>query len=314
MAVGLLDRTPPPFFRQGTSALTKLCFCWALALLLMVADARFRVIGPLRAAVATLLQPVERVLAVPVIAAREAATYLSGLEQARAAESEARRRLAALSDRAYKVEQLEVENTRLRALLELRPRLAVRSKSAEVLYQSSDLYSRKVVIDRGEQHGIVAGSPVVNEAGVIGQVTRAYPLSAEVTLLVDRDAAIPVLNARTQVRSAAFGGALGAGKHGMELRYMVSDADVQPGDLLTTSGIDGVYPPGLPVAEVVSVDRVIESGFARVHLRPLASADSVRHVLVLEPTSAQLPPAPPQTTPQVAPRVLPARPKKEGRR
>ena len=314
MAVGLLDRTPPPFFRQGTSALTKLCFCWALALLLMVADARFQVIAPLRAAVATVLQPVERVLAVPVVAWREAGAYLAGLERARAAESEARRNLAALSDRAYRVEQLEAENTRLRALLELRPRLTVRSKSAEVLYQSADLYSRKVVIDRGEQHGIAAGSPVVNEAGVLGQVTRAYPLSAEVTLLIDRDAAIPVLNARTQVRSAAFGGSLGAGKHGMELRYMASDADVQAGDLLTTSGIDGVYPPGLPVAEVVSVDRVIESGFARVHLRPLASADSVRHVLVLEPTSAQLPPAPPQTAPQVAPRVLPARPKKEGRR
>ncbi len=313
MAVGLLDRTPPAFFRQGTSALTKLCFCWALAMLMMVADARFQVIGPLRAAVATVLQPVERVLAVPVIAWREGGSYLSGLEQARAAESEARRNLAALSDRAYRVEQLDAENVRLRALLELRPRLAVRSKSAEVLYQSADLYSRKVVIDRGEQHGIVAGSPVVNEAGVLGQVTRAYPLSAEVTLLTDRDAAIPVLNSRTQVRSAAFGGSTGAGKQGMELRYMASDADVQPGDLLTTSGIDGVYPPGLPVAAIVAVDRVIDSGFARVHLRPLATGDSVRHVLVLEPTGVQLPPPPPQTTPQVAPRLLPARNKKAGR-
>ena len=313
MSLGLLDRTPPPFFRQGTSALTKLCFFWALALLLMVADARFNVTQPLRATLATLLQPVERTLSVPVIAWRQANIYLAGLDRALASEGDARRSLAALSERAHRVEQLEAENVRLRALLELRPKLVVRSQTAEILYQAADLYSRKVVIDRGEQNGIVAGSPVINETGVLGQVTRSYPLSAEVTLLTDRDAAIPVINNRTQARSAAFGGSGGVGKHSMELRFMASDADVQVGDLLNTSGIDGVYPPGTPVAVVVSVDRMIDSGFARVGLRPLASADSVRHVLVLEPTAAQLPP-PPEAAPQVAPRLVPGRNRKEGRR
>ena len=314
MALGLLDRTPPPFFRQGTSALTKLCFFWALALLLMVADARFNVTQPLRATLATLLQPVERTLSVPVIAWREASFYVTGLDRALASEAGARRSLALLSERAHRVEQLEAENVRLRALLELRPKLVVRSQTAEILYQAADLYSRKVVIDRGEQNGIVAGSPVINEAGVLGQVTRSYPLSAEVTLLTDRDAAIPVINNRTQARGAAFGGSGSVGKHSMELRFMASDADVRVGDVLNTSGIDGVYPPGTPVAEVVSVDRMIDSGFARVGLRPLASADSVRHVLVLEPTSVQLPPPPPEAAPQIARRVLPARSKKEGGR
>ena len=123
--------------------------------------------------------------------------------------------------------------------------------------------------------------------GVLGQVTRVFPLSSQVTLLIDKDAAIPVLNARTQARSAAFGG---AGGDAMELRYMAANADVQVGDELTTSGVDGVYPPGLPVARVTAVERRAESGFARILLAPSASSDGVRHVLVLEPLAQQLPP------------------------
>ena len=134
------------------------------------------------------------------------------------------------------------------------------------------------------------GAPVINETGLLGQVTRVFPLSAEVTLLTDRDAAVPVLNTRTQQRSAAFGGAGGGANPGLELRFMAGHADVQPGDLLATSGIDGVYPAGLPVARVVSVERRAESGFARIALVPAASPDGVRHVLVLEPTATQLPP------------------------
>jgi rod shape-determining protein MreC len=78
----------------------------------------------------------------------------------------------------------------------------------------------------------------------------------------------------------------------MELRFMAGNADVQVGDLLHTSGVDGVYPPGLPVAKVLSVDRKVDTGFARVLLAPAASPDGVRHVLVLEPLSLQMPARP----------------------
>jgi rod shape-determining protein MreC len=136
----------------------------------------------------------------------------------------------------------------------------------------------------------VLASPVIDEAGVLGQVTRVYPLSSEVTLLTDKDAAIPVLNTRTQARSAAFGSAGATG--GMELRFIAANADVKVGDTLTTSGLDGVYPPGLPVATVVRVDRKLDTGFARVELAPGAQTDGVRHVLVIEPVGMQMPPRP----------------------
>jgi rod shape-determining protein MreC len=282
---GTLDRTPPPFFRQGPSALTKLTFCSALAIFLMVADTRFKITQPMRTMVATVLHPVERVLRIPIDMWNGAGDYALGLQHAMTAEQKARAQLARQAERAARVEQLQAENDRLRSLLGLRNALTVRSQPAEILYEASDPFSRKVVIDRGTTQGVALASPVVNENGVLGQVTRVYPLYSEVTLLTDKDAAIPVLNARNQLRSAAFGTA-GAG---MELRFMAGNADVLPGDILQTSGVDGVYPPGLPVAKVTSVDRKVDTGFAKVVLAPMASPDGVRHVLVLEPLSVQMP-------------------------
>lgn len=303
MPLGTLDRTPPPFFRQGPSALTKLSFFSALALFLMVADTRFSVTQPLRAIVATTLYYPQQALLAPVQAWEGGSDYLMGLQNALTKESAARRELAAQAERSLRVEQLEAENKRLRALLELRPAITVRHQTAQVLYEAPDPFSRKVVIDRGATQGIVLASPVINEAGVLGQVTRVYPLSAEVTLLTDKDAAIPVLNTRSQQRSAAFGG-----PGGMELRFMAGNADVQVGDLLSTSGVDGVYPPGVPVAKVVTVDRKVDSGFARIVLAPTAQSDGVRHVLVLEPLGVQMPPKP-EPEPE-----LPAKREKRGTR
>ncbi len=291
MALGTIDRTPPPFFRQGPSALTKLVLCSALALFLMVADNRFTITRQLRAVLATVLYYPQQALLAPVTLVQGAGEYGLGLRTALVNEEAARRELARQSERALRVEQLQAENAHLRGLLELRPALNVRALAAQVLYEAADPYSRKVVIDRGALNGIVLASPVINETGVLGQVTRVFPLSSEVTLLTDKDAAIPVLNTRTQARSAAFGSA-GPVAGGMEMRFMAGNADVQPGDVLTTSGVDGVYPPGLPVAKVASVDRKVDSGFARILLTPNAKIDGVRHVLVIEPTGLQMPARP----------------------
>ncbi|GCL66200.1 rod shape-determining protein MreC [Pseudaquabacterium pictum] len=290
MALGTIDRTPPPFFRQGPSALTKLALFSALAVFLMAADTRWHLTQPLRAALATALLPLQQTLQVPAVLLDNGLSYLQGIKDAQAREAAARQQLARQSERAARTEQLAAENERLRALLELQPQLQVRSVAAELLYEAGDPYSRKIFINRGARQGVVAGAPVVNEAGVLGQVTEVYPLSAVVTLLTDRDAAIPVLNTRTQQRGAAFGGAEGGSA--LELRFMAGNADVQAGDALTTSGVDGVYPPGLPVARVARVERRSDAGFARIVLTPMAAMDNLRHMLVLEPLAVQMPPRP----------------------
>lgn len=292
MPLGTLDRTPPPFFKQGPSALSKLMVCSALALFLMVADVRFRITQPVRAAMATVLFPVQWVAMRPVLVVRMVQDYFTSLTTALQNEEAARRKLVQQSQRANQVEQLSLENTQLRKLLQLRERLNTQTQTAEVLYDAADPYSRKVIIDKGLAQNIEPGSPVIDDSGVVGQVTRVHPLISEVTLVTDSEQAIPVINTRTGVRGITYGDAGRYGSGGLELRYMAANADVQPGDLLTTSGVDGVYPPGIPVAKVVRVERRPDSAFARIVCHPQARVDGARHLMVLRPLLSQIPPRP----------------------
>lgn len=301
MPLGTLDRSPPPFFKQGPSALSKLMVCSALAVFLMVADTRFRITGPLRSAVAAVLYPVQWLAMQPVAAAQAAGQYFESLHSAQAGEARARERLAAQALRAQQVEELTLENARLRQLLELRARVSTPAQAAEVLYEAADPYTRKVVISKGRTQGIEPGSPVIDETGVIGQVTRVHPMVSEVTLITDRDQAIPVLNTRTGVRGVAFGDPSGVHAGALELRFMDANADMQSGDLLTTSGVDGVYPPGLPVARIDRVERRADSAFARIYTHPLGGVTGTRQVMVLKPVGNQLPARPSPTDEAAAP-------------
>ncbi len=288
MPLGTLDRSPPPFFRQGQSALSKLMVFSAVALFLMVADTRFKFTEQIRVLVATALYPVQWLVLRPIEMVRGGGAYFTSLEAAQRGETQANKRLALQSQRAAQVEQLGLENERLRKLLALRETTSTPAQAAEVVYDAADPFTRRVMVDVGSVQGIKAGSPVLDEAGVLGQVTRVYPLSSEVTLLIDRDHTIPVLNTRTGARSVVYGD---PSVHGgtLELRFMAGNADVQQGDILTTSGVDGVYPPGIPVARVDKVERRADSAFAKIFCQPLANTLGARHVMILEPFSVQIP-------------------------
>ena len=293
MPLGTLDRSPPPFFKQGPSALSKLMFFSALSLFLMIADVRFGITQPVRAALSTVLYPVQWLALQPVRAVRSSSAYLTGLDQANSSSEQAAKKLALQSMRAGQVEQLLLENNRLRKVLGLREQLSASVMAAEVLYDAADPYTRKIIIDKGLLQSVEVGSPVLDESGVLGQVTRVHPLVSEVTLLIDRELAIPVLNVRTGVRSVVFGDpANAASGSGLELRFMGSNSDVQVGDLLTTSGVDGVYPPGLPVAKISKIERRAESAFAKIYGTPQALVSGALHVMVVKPVSAQIPPRP----------------------
>ena len=291
MPLATLDRSPPPFFKQGPSALSKLIVFSALSLFLMVADVRFQITGPARSVLVTALFPIQWLVQQPARALAFGSEYVSGLDQANSISAEASRKLALQSLRAGQVEQLLLENSRLRQLLQLRAHLATSVMAAEVLYDAADPYARKFIIDKGQLKGVALGSPVLDETGVLGQVTRVHPLVSEVTLVTDRDLAIPVLNVRTGARSVAFGDASAAGG-GLELRFMGSNSDVQVGDLLTTSGVDGVYPAGLPVAKINRIERRAESAFAKIYCTPQALVSGARHVIVVQPLVGQIPARP----------------------
>jgi rod shape-determining protein MreC len=288
MPLGTLDRTAPPLFNQGPSALSKLIFFSALALFLMVADARFHLVSPIRSVIGTILYPAQWLALKPVQMVLGGGRYFDDLQTAQRNEAQARKALASQAERASQADALAQDNARLRSLLELRQTTITPGRAAEVLYDAADPYTRKVIIDQGQTHGIAAGSPVIDADGVLGQVTLVQPFTSEVTLVIDRDLSIPVQNTRTGARSVAFGDASAHGG-GMELRFMAANADVREGDLLATSGVDGVYPAGIPVARIDRIERRADSAFARIHCVPVAAASGARYVLVLAPAGAQLP-------------------------
>lgn len=281
MALDTLERSAPPIFRQGLSATSKVLLLALLSVLLMAADHRLQISKPIRSGVALVLSPLQWLSLQPVNAVNAIARYFGNLEEAQDAAMSFQTRTIAQAQRLQQVEQLSQENAHLRQLLDLRVQVAGPSKAVQVLYDTSDPYTQRVVVDRGLMAGIAAGSAVIDTAGVVGQVTRVYPLVSEVTLLTDRAQSIPVMNARTGSRYVANGDPQTHGGS-LDLKFVPAGADIQKGDLLTTSGIDGVYPAGLHVGRVSRVDRRVDSSFARVHAEPMAT-ERGRHLLVLVP-------------------------------
>lgn len=286
MSLRTLERDAPSQFKHGASAGTRVLLLSTLAVVLMLADVRLKLTEPLRQAVSVVLFPLQWVVMQPVQWLSSGKDYFQDLHEAQTEAVESRRLMAAMTLKAHEAERLEEENSQLRDLLALRPRLVVETVAAEVMFETPDSYTRRVVLDKGQVAGVLPGSPVMDDLGVLGQVTRVQPFSSEVTLLSDREQAIPVMVARTGARSVAYGDASNLRTDGIELRFMSNDADVQVGDELVTSGVDGVYMAGLPVARVVEVERRSQSPFMRVYCEPKARLDGARHVVVLTPLDA----------------------------
>jgi rod shape-determining protein MreC len=283
-----MDHTPPPFFKRGPAPLVRLFFFASLSLALLVIDARFRYVEGLRGWLALAAYPLQRMALAPIEAGERIGDYFSTQARLVAENEKLREQALAYSQDAQRFEAATAETNELRRLIEAGARLPVEVKPAEVIYASRDPYSQRIFIDRGATQGVAPGSPVADEAGVIGQVTRVHPFLSEVSLITNPDQATPVQVVRNGLRAIAFGG----GASGMlELRFTASNAEIQNGDRLITSGIDGTYPAGLPVATVVQIERDAEHTFARVICRPAAGVDRGRYVLVLA-NQATFPPKP----------------------
>jgi len=292
-----MEYTPPPFFRQGPSALARLVAFATLSMLLLVLDARFKLLERVRFGVALVLYPMQLTARKPGEGVSAAAAYLERQRLLLAENARLKQSELSVAQRLLRSSQIEGENANLRALLAMRERLPVVAVAAETLYDARDPFTRKVVIDKGLGGGVRAGQVVIDGAGVMGQVTRSYPFVAEVSLLTDRDQAIPVQVVRNGLRAIAFGtpgSGVGGNETGaMELRYLAANADVREGDVLVTSGIDGTYLAGLPVATVTRIEREAGYAFAKIICKPAAGIDRFGQVLVLMSEAKPPPPPPP---------------------
>lgn len=273
-----MEYSPPPLFKQGASARAKVVFFALTAIVLLLADARLHYLGTVRQVVGTALYPLQVVALFPRDAAYMVGDYFSSLNALQKENRNLRNQQVANAQALQQMQQLSAENAQLRKLMAATERVPVKSVMSEILYDARDAFTRKIVLDRGTQHGVAAGQPVIDDIGVVGQVTRVFPFSSEVTLLTDKDQAIPVQVVRSGLRSIAYG----KGHSGsLDLRFMPANADIRNGDLLVTSGIDGVYPAGLAVAKVVQVESKSSDAFARILCQPLAGIDRNRQLLIL---------------------------------
>ncbi len=285
----MVGHSPPPFFKRGPAPLAKLVFFLVLSLALLVSDLNLRYLEAFRKGLSVLAYPLQMAAATPADFVRNASNYFASLVRLQIENKELKNRQLQGGERLLRLELLEQENRRLRALLEARERQPVKSVVAEIMYTAKDPFSRKVILDKGTQAGIEAGQAVVDDLGVIGQITRVFPMQSELTLLTDRDQAIPVMIVRNGLRAVLFG----AGNGLMELRYLAANADVQPGDKVVTSGLDGVFLAGLPVATVAKVERDQARTFAGIPCLPAAGVEQYGQVLVLGHREA-LPSRPPE--------------------
>ncbi len=181
---------PPPFFHRGPSPLARLAFFGLLSLALLFTDTRYRYLENVRQAVGTVLYPLQRAVQLPGEAIGYFATYLSSQRTLTVDNAELKERLLTDAPSIQGYRSLEQENARLRALLNVEARFHGAATAAEVLYSGRDPFTQKLFVDKGESAGVQPGQAVIDETGVVGQVTRVFPYMAEVTLVTDKDHAV----------------------------------------------------------------------------------------------------------------------------
>ncbi len=276
-----------PFFKRGPSPIARLAFFGLLSIVLMATDARFEQLALLRQGVGLVLHPLQQIANSPLILSRRASEFF--VTQSQLAEENTRLRQQQLGHamQLQLNQSLQAENAHLRSLLSTREGLAHRATTVEVMSAGRDPFSRRIIADKGSSAGIQPGQAAIDDKGLVGQVTRVQLLSSEITLITDKGQAVPVEIVRNGLRAIAFG-------HGrnnaLELAFMPVNMDIQNGDLLVTSGIDGTYPRGVPVAVVSQIERNGGTPFAKITCTPSAGMDRYRSLLIIS-VGNSLPPA-----------------------
>lgn len=270
------ERTP--IFKRGPSLFVRLVFFVVLSVVLMFADARLKYLEDIRSAVSLALFPFQEAASWPGRALSKTSEFFVTQSLLVKDNDRLKRETFLKAQELQKLEALKAENAQLLKLIQAKPAPERNRTFGQILYESRDPINRRVVIDRGMDHQLKIGLPVVDDQGLIGQVTRVFPFSSEVSLITDKNQSVPVQNVRTGWRSVTFG----KGQAGLlELGFVPVNADVQIGDVLVTSGIDGVYPAGLKVATVSNIERNAAVAFARITCQPAAGVSSFDRVIVL---------------------------------
>jgi len=266
------------FFNRGPSTAARLAFFGFLSMLALFIDARYKSFEPVRSAIQFVVYPFQRLTTLPGLAWEGVDTYFTSNHQLQLDNNQLQLRQHTAAVQLQQLQVLQLENQQLRKLLDLLQQVSYPMQTSEIAYIEQDFFKRKIILDKGLASNVQAGQIVMDDIGIIGQITHVYPLASEATLITHKDHAVPVQVLRSGLRAVVFG----AGNISeLTLRYMPMNADIVVGDELVTSGIDGTYPAGIRVAKVTKVERDPAYPFARIVATPAAGIDKNKQLLIV---------------------------------
>lgn len=272
------------FFQRGPSPLVRLAFFCALSIALVILDSRYHSAGFIRTGLNVLIYPAEQAAHLPVYLYEQSSEFFTSQIELRAQNERLNHQLILFSERAAQTSSLEKDLNELRKLNELHINTTNPSLIAEVSHGGRNPFTAKLILDRGSRAGLIEGQPVIDVDGLIGQITHVSPMSAEVTLVTEQNQQIPVRILRNGLRTLSEGdGSSGT----LSLPFLPEGADIQAGDQIVTSGIDGTYPEGLPVAVVARIERSSSRVFARITCTPAGGVGRSHFVQVLLPSKEE---------------------------
>lgn len=278
MALTTTEREPSSY--RSTSPGLRLMLLLVLSLSLMILDHQQQTLRGFRTAVSALVYPLQSLVSTPFTVGREAADNLSSrsvlIEENRRLNS----RILIQSARLQRMTALEAENARLRALLDSTAKVSDRVLIAEIVSVDTDPFRQRILVNKGSRNGAYVGQALIDADGIVGQITRDQYFGAEVMLVTDLDHAVPVEIARNRLRTIA----VGTGQPELlSLPFLPRNADVEPGDLLVTSGLGGTFPPGYPVGVVRNIRSDTGQSFLQIDAEPSAALNRIREVLLVWP-------------------------------
>jgi len=249
-----------------------------LSLLLLVIDHRDNHLDAVRKAVGATVYPLRVIVDAPVSAWRWAVDTTASRNELHLENSRLKAERLLTQARLQRYSSLEAENARLRTMLEARATVREQVRVAEILSVSSDPFRHLLVVDKGSVDNVYDGQAVIDADGIIGQVIETGVLSSQCMLISDPGHALPVEVNRNGLRTIARG----TGEYDrLDLPFLPNNADIEPGDLLVTSGRGGAFPAGYPVAVVETVTRIPQEPFASVTATPAASLNQVREIMLI---------------------------------
>ena len=267
-----------PLFAKGPSLGIRLLVFAVLSAVLMVVDARFETLKPLRSQMGLVLTPFYWLADVPVRVWDGATQQISSRSELMAENEKLKAEALLLQRRLQKLAALTEQNVRLRELLNSAALVDEEVLVGELIGVDPNPYTHRILIDKGEKDGVFLGQPVLDARGLMGQVVEVMPYTARVLLLTDTNHSIPVQDNRNGLRAIAVGT---GNPERLELRHVADTADIKEGDLLVSSGMGQRFPAGYPVATVNEVIHDSGQPFAIVRAVPTAALNRSRYMLLV---------------------------------